>query len=74
MACCKGAGEGGRLRSGVAPLPAAFHPEVGRMDEGEREGGAQRSSGLEKVGVSDCHGHTNTQEQILRTENGHRLD
>lgn len=46
----------------------------GRTDEGEREGGAQRSSGLEKVGVSDCHGHTNTQGQIQRREDGNRLD
>lgn len=37
----------------------AAHPEVGRRREKEGRG-AQLSSGLEKAGVSDCRGHTNT--------------
>lgn len=39
--------------------PVAAHPEEVWRREKEG-GGAERSSGLEKAGVSDCRGHTNT--------------
>ena len=40
-----------------------------------REGGALRSSGLEKAGVSDCHGNTQTHRKRYREERkGNRLD
>lgn len=79
--CCKGEGDGagssqvvryGRNQQvGGTVAHDLIHPEAGRTDGGEREGG-WRSSGLEKVGVAGCHGHTNTQTQ--RKEVGNRLD
>lgn len=46
----------------------------GRMEEelweggGAAGGGAQRSSGLEKAGVSGCHGNTNTDTKSVRVD------
>lgn len=65
VACCKGDKEGassgrvqqrttGRWRCCPWPHIQRWDGRVGLR----REGGARRSSGLEKVGVSDCQGHT----------------
>ena len=65
MACCKKAGEGSRRRSDEAEddrrvaLLSVGLSSRGGTDGWMGEEGAQRSNGLEKVGVSDWGGYTN---------------
>lgn len=85
MACRDGAGEGGRLGSGVAEKKkkrqeggAVVHGRSSRgggptrRAGGGREGGrsSERSSGLEKAGVSGCRGYKHTGRDTEKTGRG----